>query len=187
MSRIGKQPMTIPEKVTVTSQQGNVTVKGPLGTLMRPLHPCIRLMVTNGLVTVERTDDTRVARSVHGLSRALIANMIHGVTVGFTRALDLVGVGYRAELKGNTLLLSLGYSNPVEFPVPQGIKMHVEKQTRITLSSVDNELLGETASHIRRKRPPEPYKGKGARYVDEVVRKKAGKSAGAGASAGATK
>ncbi len=181
MSRIGKQPIAIPEKVTVTVTDGAITVQGPLGTLTRTLHPLVSVKHDGKILHVERKAEHAQARSVHGLFRILVANMVHGVTHGFQKDLDLVGVGYRAEVKGNTLVMTLGHSHPIEFVLPTGVKAQVEKQTRIAVTSADIELVGEVAAQIRRFRPPEPYKGKGVRYVGEVIRKKVGKAA-AGAS-----
>jgi large subunit ribosomal protein L6 len=180
MSRIGKQPITIPDKVTVTANNGTVVVKGPLGNLERPLHALVSVAVADGVVTVSRQNDGREARSLHGLFRALIANMVTGVTKGFEKKLELIGVGYRADVQGKKLVLALGFSHPINFPIPEGITVQVDKQTRLSISGSSAERVGETAAEIRRLRPPEPYKGKGVRYADEVVRKKAGKAAGAG-------
>jgi large subunit ribosomal protein L6 len=181
MSRVGKQPITIPAKVTVTCAGGTITVKGPLGLLTRPLHARITVTVEDGQVVVKRQNNDRESRSLHGLYRALIANMVHGVVSGYEKTLDLVGVGYRAEIKGSDLQLQLGYSHPISFLIPEGITMKVEKQTRVIVAGSDKEVVGEIAARIRRLRLPEPYKGKGVRYADEVIRKKAGKAAGAGA------
>lgn len=183
MSRIGKQPISIPDKVTVTLSDGRVVVKGPLGTLTRVLHPSIVITADAKTATVTRVDDSAEARSIHGLYRMLVNNMVVGVSQGFQKMLDLVGVGYRAEVKGSAVVLTLGHSHPIEYVLPTGVKAAVEKQTRITVSGADNELVGEVAAQLRRFRPPEPYKGKGVRYVGEVIRKKVGKAA-AGASGG---
>lgn len=183
MSRIGKQPISIPDKVTVTLNDGQVIVKGPLGTLTRTLHPSIAITADAKTAMVTRVDDSAEARSIHGLYRILVNNMVVGVSQGFQKILDLVGVGYRAEVKGSAVVLTLGYSHPIEYVLPTGVKAAVEKQTRITVSGADNELVGEVAAQLRRFRPPEPYKGKGVRYVGEVIRKKVGKAA-AGASSG---
>ncbi len=182
MSRIGNMPIAIPEKVSVTVSHGEITVKGPLGLLKRSLHKLLSVTIEKNVITVTRVDETREARSVHGLYRMLIANMVEGVTTGFVKALDLVGVGYRAEMKGTNIQIALGFSHPVVFEVPASIKAEIEKQTRVTFKGADKELVGETAARFRRQRPPEPYKQKGVRYVNEVIRKKVGKSAaGAGA------
>lgn len=180
MSRIGKQPITIPAKVTATMQDGTITVKGPLGTLVRKLHPKVAVALAGQEIIVSRRDNAQESRALHGLSRALIQNMVTGVSQGFTRELELIGVGYRAQTKGKVLELSLGHSHPIECPIDAGLKAQVNG-SRIVLSGCDLELLGETAAKIRRFRPPDVYKGKGVRYVNEVVRKKAGKAAGSGA------
>lgn len=181
MSRVGKQEIPIPDKVAVTVADGRITVKGAGGQLARALHPLVAAMVEEKILRVTRRDDSRLARSVHGLTRTLLANMVVGVTEGFQRELDLVGVGYRAEVKGKDLQLALGYSHPILFPIPDGIKMQVEKQTHLIVRGADKELVGETAARLRRLRLPEPYKGKGVRYADEVIRRKVGKAAvGAG-------
>ncbi|MBI2346139.1 MAG: 50S ribosomal protein L6 [Deltaproteobacteria bacterium] len=184
MSRIGKQPIIIPDKVAVQVADGNVTVKGPGGTLTRQLHPLLAVAADGKQLVVTRRDETRLARSVHGLTRTLLHNMVVGVTGGFKRELDIIGVGYRAEVKGKALQLALGFSHPVLFPIPEGIKVQVDKQTHLTILGADKEMVGEMAAKLRRLRAPEPYKGKGVRYTDEVIRKKVGKaaaSAGAGA------
>lgn len=181
MSRIGNMPIAIPEKVSVTVNNGEIMVKGPLGMLKRSLHTLLSVTIEKNVLTVARANETREARSVHGLYRMLIANMVEGVTKGFVKALDLVGVGYRAEMKGTNIQIALGFSHPVVFDVPASIKAEIEKQTRVTFKGADKELVGETAARFRRQRPPEPYKQKGVRYVGEVIRKKVGKSAaGAG-------
>lgn len=182
MSRIGKQPIVLPAKVTVTMHEGTVTVKGPLGTLVRKLHPKVTATQEGQQIIVSRRDNGQDSRALHGLSRALLQNMVTGVSQGFTRELELVGVGYRAQAKGKVLELSLGHSHPIVCPIDAHLKAQVNG-SRIILSGCDLELLGETAAKIRRFRPPDVYKGKGVRYVNEVVRKKAGKTAGTGATA----
>lgn len=177
MSRIGKKPIQIPEKVEVSVKGDVMTVKGPKGSLERTLHPAVTLTVNKNEinVTTELTDRNTIAKQ--GLYRALTANMVTGVTQGYSKILLLNGIGYRAEVKGNTVILNLGYSNPVNFEIPDGISVQVDKNTQITLSGIDKELLGETAARIRKLRPPEPYKGKGIMYSDERIIKKAGKAA----------
>ncbi len=184
MSRIGKRIIALPKGVEVKTADGKIQVKGPKGQL-------VRLQPPKSIVTVDGTgvhvapapDAAREASRMQGLTRALINNMVVGVTKGWSKTLDLVGVGYRADVQGQKLILNVGYSHPVEFPLPKGISAKVEeKQTRIILEGTDNELLGETAAIVRRFRPPEPYKGKGIRYRGERVRQKAGK---AGKAAGA--
>jgi len=179
MSRIGKLPVRIPDKVTIQVTDGVVRVQGPKGQLEHRLPPGVNLETSEGTLRVIRADDARETRSLHGLTQRLVANMIHGVHEGFTRTLEIVGVGYRAESRGQAIHLSLGYSHPILFQLPPGVQARVEKQTVVTLESVDKQLLGETAATIRRLRPPEPYKGKGIKYAGEVLRRKAGKAAGA--------
>lgn len=177
MSRIGKQPIELPNKVEVDIRGSEVTVKGPKGTLTRPMPPDMRIKVEGGVLTVERPTDHRNHRSLHGLTRALLANMVHGVSEGFSKSLEIVGTGYRAEMQGETLILYLGYSHPIEFPPPEGISFEVPRGGRtVTVQGYDKELVGEIAARIRRQRPPEPYKGKGVRYEGEHVRRKAGKA-----------
>ncbi len=182
MSRIGRQPIEIPEGVQVEVAEGNVvTVTGPRGTLSQRLHPDIRVVREDGLVRVERPSDEGFHRSLHGLCRTLLANMVEGVTRGFEKRLEIVGVGYRAALRGEDLELSVGYSHPVLVPRPEGIEFEVPTPTRIVVRGNDKQLVGEVAARIRKVRKPEPYKGKGIRYEGEQVRRKAGKAAkGAG-------
>lgn len=179
MSRIGKLPVRIPEKVKIQVTDGMVRVEGPKGTLAQQLAPGLRVEVSEGTLTVLREHDARQTRALHGLTQRLIANMVEGVHNGFTQTLEIVGVGYRAESRGQALHLSLGYSHPILFQLPPGVQARVDKQTVVTLESIDRQLLGETAATIRRLRPPEPYKGKGIKYAGEVLRRKAGKAAGA--------
>lgn len=183
MSRIGKLPLKIPAGVDVRLADGQLRCKGPKGELSLRIHPRVTVAVDKDTLIVERVDDGREARSAHGLVRRLIGNMVQGVSRGFTRTLTINGVGYRAELKGSDLRLLLGYSHPVVFPLPKGVTAKVEKQTVITLESADRQMLGEAAAAIRALRPPEPYKGKGIKYEEEVIRRKAGKAVGAAGSA----
>jgi large subunit ribosomal protein L6 len=176
MSRIGKSPVPVTSGVDVKVDGQVVTVKGPKGTLERTFHERVTVVVDNGEARVERNDEDRKTRALHGLSRALLANMVEGVSTGFTKELSIVGVGYRATLKGKSLELLVGFSHPVEFLAPEGITFEVPDQTRIIISGIDKELVGQVAADIRKVRPPEPYKGKGIRYVDEYVRRKAGKA-----------
>ena len=176
MSRIGKRPGPIPGGVTVTLKGQNVTVKGPKGELKREFPPEATFEQEGSEVSVNRIDDSRVARQRHGLCRSLFANMVEGVSKGFERKLEIQGVGYRAQVKGTTLNLSVGYSHPVDIPAPDGIKFAVEGNTNVTVSGIDKELVGNTAARIRAIRPPEPFKGKGIRYQGEHVRRKAGKT-----------
>ncbi len=175
MSRIGKQPIPIPKGVEVKLTGDDISVKGPKGKLERSIHPKVKVDIESENIIVSVTDQTRESRAFHGLFRALIANMVTGVTKGFEKGLEIVGVGYRAELKGRTAIFHLGYSHPVNFELPEGIEANIEK-TKVTLSSIDKELLGRTAAKIRSFRKPEPYKGKGIRYAGEVIRRKAGKT-----------
>lgn len=175
MSRIGKQPIPIPKGVEVNLKDDFITVKGPKGKLERTIHPRVNVNIDSENIVVSVTDQTRESRAFHGLFRALIANMVTGVTKGFEKALEIVGVGYRAELKGRTAVFHLGYSHPINFELPKGIEANIDK-TKVTLSSIDKELLGKTAAKIRSFRKPEPYKGKGIKYADEVIRRKAGKA-----------
>lgn len=180
MSRIGKVPIAIPEGVEVSIEGRTVSVKGPRGELSLELRPEIGAAIEDGAIVVRKNAQTRAARELHGLSRTLVANMVTGVSRGFEKRLEIVGVGYRAAVEGRTLNLSLGYSHPVIYDLPNGVEASVENQTRITLSGIDKQLVGQAAAEIRSFRRPEPYKGKGVRYADEVIRRKAGK-AGKGA------
>jgi large subunit ribosomal protein L6 len=178
MSRIGRQPIEIPSGVEVeVGDDALVTVKGPRGTLSQRLHPDMRIVREEGLVRVERPSDEGVHRSLHGLTRTLIANMVEGVTKGYEKRLQIVGVGYRAAMKGKDLELAVGYSHSVLVPAPEGIEFEVPTPTQILVRGNDKEAVGRTAADIRKVRKPEPYKGKGIRYENEVVRKKAGKAA----------
>jgi large subunit ribosomal protein L6 len=179
MSRIGKLPVLIPDKVKVQVTDGLVRVEGPKGHLQHQLPPGIKVEVAGAALHVLRENETRNTRSLHGLTQRLVANMVQGVHSGFAQTLEIVGVGYRAESRGQALHLSLGYSHPILFQLPPGIQARVDKQTTITLEGIDRQVLGETAATIRRLRPPEPYKGKGIKYANEVLRRKAGKAAGA--------
>jgi large subunit ribosomal protein L6 len=177
MSRIGRQPIEIPGGVDVEIDGGRVTVKGPRGTLQQTFHAEVRIVRDDGAVRVERVSDDGFHRSLHGLTRTLIANMIEGVTKGYEKRLEIVGVGYRAALKGDEIELALGFSHPVVVRPPEGIEFEVPTPTRITVRGNDKQLVGEVAANIRKVRKPEPYKGKGVRYEGEIVRKKAGKAA----------
>ena len=176
MSRIGKQPIPIPDKVTVTIDGLNVKVKGPKGELERTLPDKVTVALDGSEVKVTPVDDSRIARQRHGLCRTLVANMVEGVSKGFEKRLEIQGVGYRAQAKGTTLVLNVGYSNPVEIPAPSGIQLAVENNTNVIVSGIDKEVVGNTAAKIRSVRPPEPYKGKGIRYAGEYILRKAGKS-----------
>ena len=180
MSRIGRKPVPIPKGVKVEISAKAVKVLAAKGELTTALHPDVTVEVKGEEVLVTRHSDVKEHRSLHGLYRALIANMIKGVTEGFTRKLELVGVGYRAEIKGKVLQLALGYSHPIVFRAPEGIKIEAPTQTSILISGIDKQLVGLVAAKIRSFRPPEPYKGKGIKYEGEQVRRKAGKTAAAG-------
>ena len=180
MSRIGKQPVAIPGGVEVTMAGKHIKVKGPKGVLERDVHSNISVNVENGSIVVSRTNDLKLNKALHGLTRALIQNMVEGVTEGFKRTLDMVGVGYRAELKGKTLILSAGFSHSVVFCPPDGVTLKVEGRNNVIIvEGIDKQMVGEAAARIRKVRPPEPYKGKGIKYRDEIIKRKAGKTAGA--------
>lgn len=176
MSRIGNNPITVPDGVTVDVAGSHVAVSGPKGKLDRTFDERITITVDDGVVTLTRVDDERQSRALHGLSRALLANMVEGVANGYTKEIQAVGVGYRAQLKGSTLELQVGFSHPVSMDPPEGVTFEVPEPTRIIVSGIDKQLVGQVAANVRKVRPPEPYKGKGLRYVDEYVRRKAGKA-----------
>jgi large subunit ribosomal protein L6 len=177
MSRIGKQPIRVPDGVQVELQGTRVSVTGPRGSLHQDIHPRMKVTVDDGTITVERRSEERLDKSLHGLTRTLIANMVAGVTDGFEKRLEIQGVGYRAALQGKDLELQVGYSHPVRFPAPEGIEFEVPAANRIVVRGNDKQQVGEVAANIRKVRKPEPYKGKGIRYEGEYVRKKAGKAA----------
>jgi large subunit ribosomal protein L6 len=179
MSRIGRKPVPIPDGVKVVVDGATVRAQGPKGALTQAVPAALTVEVTNNQVVVSRQSDHRSVRALHGLLRSLVSNMVTGVKDGFERRLDIVGIGYRAQLQGKSLQLALGYSHPVVFPLPEGVTAEVEKQTQITLRGSDKALLGQTAARLRALRKPDPYKGKGIRYTDEVIRRKVGKKAGA--------
>ena len=178
MSRIGKKPIEIPEGINISKDGNTINVKGPKGELHRELHPNISVDVKDNEVIVTRPDDTKLNKSLHGLTRALIQNMVTGVNSSYKKTLDIVGVGYRAELKGKNLLLNIGYSHPIYFIPPDDINFELPTQTQIVISGVDKQLVGQIAAKVRSFRKPEPYKGKGIKYSDEQIRRKAGKTAG---------
>lgn len=180
MSRIGKKPIPVPKGVAVNIAGGMVKVKGTKGELSVAIHPNVKVEVKDGEVLVTRSNDEKENRSLHGLFRALIANMVKGVTDGFSRKLEMVGVGYRAEMKGKVLQLALGYSHPIVFRAPDSITLESPSQTTIVVSGIDKQLVGLVAAKIRSFRPPEPYKGKGVKYEGEIIRRKAGKTAAGG-------
>ena len=176
MSRIGKLPIAIPEGVEVTINGQVVTAKGPLGTEVVEVRPEITVTKEENTIVVTRANDDRRSRSLHGLSRTLVANAVNGVKNGFTKKLEIVGVGYRAAMQGNTLNLALGYSHPVNLDAPEGVKVVVEANTKITISGANKQAVGDFAALVRSKRPPEVYKGKGIKYEGEYIRRKAGKT-----------
>lgn len=176
MSRVGSAPITVPSGVEVTVTDGAVEVNGPKGDLSQTIDPRITISVDDGVVTLTRSDEERQSRALHGLSRALVNNMVIGVSEGYAKELQAVGVGYRAVLRGSTLELQVGFSHPVTIEAPDGIEFEVPEPTRIFVRGIDKQLVGQVAANIRAVRPPEPYKGKGIRYVDEYVRRKAGKA-----------
>jgi large subunit ribosomal protein L6 len=181
MSRIGRKPISLPKGVEIQIAEDNtVTVKGSKGTLTRKFHPNMLVSVENGVVEVKRPSESRTDRSLHGLSRTLLNNMIVGVSSGYKRDLDIAGVGYRAVRDGGDIVLLLGYSHAIKLQPPAGITFTVETPTKVSVSGIDKELVGSQAARIRSQRPPEPYKGKGIRYSDEVIRRKAGKTGGKG-------
>jgi len=176
MSRVGKKPIPVPEKAQVTYKDRVITIKGEKGTLTRKIHPNVELEIDKQSIQVAIPTQDKNTRALQGLTRSLVANMVTGVTAGFTRVLEINGIGYRAEAKGKSILLNLGYSHPIDFELPEGISATVDKNNVITLSGIDNEILGQTAASIRQLRPPEPYKGKGIKYAEERIQKKAGKT-----------
>jgi large subunit ribosomal protein L6 len=179
VSRIGKQPIAIPQGVNVKVVDGRITAEGPKGKLAQTVPTELSAAIEDKQLVIRRGSDARQVRALHGLTRALAANMVHGVKDGFERRLEIIGIGYRAQLQGKALSLALGFSHPVIFDLPEGVTAEVEKQTIITLRGADKALLGQTAAKLRGLRKPDPYKGKGIRYSGEVVRKKVGKKAGA--------
>jgi len=179
MSRIGRLPIPVPSGVTVKQTDGVVEVKGPKGTLSQKLPDVIALEIGDGQLKLVRPDDKKESRALHGLARALTANLVTGVTDGFKKELEIQGVGYRASVSGSKLSLLLGFSHPVEMPIPKGLSVNVENGTELVVEGIDKQAVGQFAADIRSKRPPEPYKGKGVRYRDEYVRRKVGKTGAA--------
>jgi large subunit ribosomal protein L6 len=177
MSRVGKKPIEIPTGVTITNDNNTVTVKGPKGELTRTFSQDMAITVEENVLTVVRPSESKEHRTIHGTTRALLSNMVEGVTKGFERGLELIGVGYRASKQGNKLVLNVGYSHPVEITPEQGIEVEVPANTKIVIKGIDKERVGALAANIRDVRPPEPYKGKGIRYEGEHVRRKEGKTA----------
>jgi large subunit ribosomal protein L6 len=182
VSRIGKLPITLPSGVKVAVDAASVRIEGPKGKLASAVPDGVTIKVEGNVVRVERASEDRKVRALHGLTRKLIANMTHGVSQGFSRVLEINGVGYRAEVKGQEIHMTLGYSHPVVFPLPPGVTASVERQVVITLNGADRQVVGEMAAKIRSLRPPEPYKGKGIKYREEVIRRKAGKAVGSAGS-----
>jgi len=178
MSRIGKHPVIVPNGVTISVEGNTVKVKGPKGELTRTLHSEMKVVSENGSIVVSRPSDEANHKALHGLSRTLVANMIEGVTKGFQKQLDIVGVGYKAENRPYGLQLALGYSHPIEYRAPQGIKLSAPQPTQVIVEGANKEIVGQVAAEIRSLRPPEPYKGKGIKYAGEQIRRKAGKAGG---------
>ena len=179
MSRIGKQPIPIPQGVKIQIEGLTVRAEGPKGKLSQPVPTGLTTRVADGTIVIERAGDDRRVRAQHGLARALVANMVTGVKDGFERKLDIVGIGYRAQIQGKNIQLALGYSHPIIFPLPAGVTAEIDKQVAITLRGADKAVLGQTAAKLRALRKPDPYKGKGIKYANEVIRRKVGKKAGA--------
>jgi large subunit ribosomal protein L6 len=183
MSRIGRKVLPLPKGVTLAQKPGSISVKGPKGELTKAVPTGVTIKTEADKITVLRVDDDRVNRAKHGLMRAHLANMVKGVTDGWTRELEINGVGYRAEVAGDTMTMALGYSHPVVFKLPKGVTAKVDKN-RVTLSSADRDLVGQTAAKVRELRPPEPYKGKGVKYAEEIIKKKVGKAGATGGGGG---
>jgi large subunit ribosomal protein L6 len=179
MSRIGKQPIPIPQGVKIQVDGATVRAEGPKGKLAQPVPTGLTTRVADGTIFIERAGDDRRVRALHGLARALVANMVTGVKDGFERKLDIVGIGYRAQMQGKNIQLALGYSHPIIFPLPDGVTAEIDRQVAITLRGADKAVLGQTAAKLRALRKPDPYKGKGIKYANEVIRRKVGKKAGA--------
>lgn len=176
MSRIGRKPIPIPQDVKVQITDQTVEIQGPKGKLLTPLAPGIQFVQESGVLKAQRSNDTKSQAALHGLMRKLVANAVDGVTRGFTKELEIVGIGYKADSKGKSVVFNLGYSHPINFPVPQGISITVDKQTRIAVSGCDKQQVGQVAADIRGLRPPDPYKNKGIRYAGERLKKKVGKT-----------
>lgn len=180
MSRVGRKPIPVPPGVTVTLEGSHVAVKGPRGALERTIHPDLTIEQRDGTLVVDRPSDLNHHRALHGLTRTLVANMVEGVTTGFRKDIEIIGVGYRAQMQGTNLNMLLGYSHPIDVPPPPGISFEVAGNNRVAVLGIDKELVGQVAANLRKWRRPEPYKGKGLRYVGEVVFRKAGKGGGKG-------
>jgi len=175
MSRIGKKPVTIPEKVKIEYKNRLITVTGEKGSLTWTVNPAVDLAVEDKSIQVTMEKETRSNMALQGMTRSIVDNMVTGVSKGFERSLEINGIGYRAEVKGKTIVFNLGYSHPIDFPLPEGVTANIEKST-VTLSGIDKQLIGQTAATIRKLRPPEPYKGKGIKYTEERIQRKAGKT-----------
>lgn len=176
MSRIGQKPITVPKGVTAVEKDGEITVKGPKGTLTRKIHPDMKVRIEDGKIVVERPSDEKMHKSLHGLTRTLIANMVHGVTEGYEKTLEISGMGYRATKSGDKLVLNLGFIKPVEIVPPQGVTIEVLSPTSFTVRGIDKEVVGQLCADIRRLRPPEPYQGSGVKYQGEKIRRKVAKA-----------
>ena len=184
MSRVGKKPIPLPVGVEVSIDNGNVTVSGPRGTISRDVHREMEVVMEGGVLLVKRPSDSDYHRALHGLTRSLVANMVDGVTTGFRKELEIVGVGYRAQLTGQRLVMQLGFSHPVEVEPPEGVTFEVTGNNRVAVLGIDKEAVGQQAANLRKWRPPEPYKGKGLRYQGEIIYRKAGKGGRAGGKGG---
>lgn len=176
MSRVGKKPIPVPDKAKISYKDKVLTVKGDKGSLTRKIHQAVDLEITDSVIHVIMPNESKENRALQGLTRSLVANMVTGVSTGFERVLEINGIGYRAELKGKSIVFNLGFSNPITFDLPDGVSATSEKNNVVKLSAIDKELLGRTAASIRQLRPPEPYKGKGIKYAEEYVQRKAGKT-----------
>lgn len=176
MSRVGKKPVPVPDKAKISYKDKVLTVQSDKGSLTREIHPAVDLEIADGFIHVTMLNESKENRALQGLTRSLVANMVTGVSTGFERVLEINGIGYRAELKGKSIVFNLGYSNPITFDLPEGVSATSEKNNIVKLSAIDKELLGRTAASIRQLRPPEPYKGKGIKYAEEYVQRKAGKT-----------
>jgi len=180
MSRIGRLPVKVPDKVKVAVEAGLVRVEGPKGKVAQKINPLMKVVLEKNEIRVERPDDSREARQLHGLTRTLVANMIEGVTQGYQRQLEISGVGYKAELKGKSITFALGFSHPIDFPLPEGVTAEYDaKANKLTVKGADKHMIGLVAAKIRKLRPPEPYKGKGIKYAEETIRRKQGKTGAA--------
>lgn len=176
MSRVGKKEIILPDKTKIDFKGRELVVRGEKGTLVRTIHPAVDLSITDNTLSVTIEQDDRKTRSLQGLTRSLVANMVDGVSKGFERTLEIHGIGYRAEMKGKSIVLNLGFSHPIDFPLPEGIDATVDKNNVIKLTGIDKEKVGQTAASIRKLRKPEPYKGKGVKYAEEYIQRKAGKT-----------